>query len=230
MKFLFLGPTSVVSRIHFELILFNGTDFQLKCLSKNGIFINNNYLKVSSISVLPKQYVINKTFCFLNNIYFYIFFLRCTLRFPSTDMCISFSSLINNNNNNTNPSINTNSITRTSPESISRHVSNDASQPQQQQRLPLSTSSLLPVDTNNSSSSATATSSLLLQSVPNITQQQQQVILVAVNQHPQRTVNQTTTNNNHESSNSLPSINLNSIASTNRNNGHNTPIVNNLIK
>jgi hypothetical protein len=52
----FLGSTSVVSRIHFELILLNGTDFQLKCLSKNGIFINNNYLKMSSISVLPKQY------------------------------------------------------------------------------------------------------------------------------------------------------------------------------
>jgi hypothetical protein len=45
--FIFLGSTSVVSRVHFELILVNGTDFQLKCLSKNGIFINNNYLKMS---------------------------------------------------------------------------------------------------------------------------------------------------------------------------------------
>jgi hypothetical protein len=173
----------------------NGTDFQLKCLSKNGIFINNNYLKMSSISVLPKQ---------------------CTLRFPSTDLCISFSSLINNNNNNPNP----NSINRTSPESVSRHVSTDTIQ----QRLPSSSSSY-PIETNNPST----TSSLLLQSVPNVTppQQQQQVILVTVNQHPPRTVNQT--NNNHESNNNnLSSLNLNmtnassinSIISMNRNNGH----------
>jgi hypothetical protein len=65
--FIFLGSTSVVSRIHFELILINGTDFQLKCLSKNGIFINNNYLKMSSISILPKQYDYS---IFFLNLYF----------------------------------------------------------------------------------------------------------------------------------------------------------------
>ncbi|CAF4422360.1 unnamed protein product, partial [Adineta steineri] len=109
---------------------------------------------MSSITTLPKQ---------------------CTLRFPSTEMSISFASLINNNNNNNGISIN-----RTSPESVSRHVSTDALQ---QQRLSSSSSSSsIPIDTNNQST----TSSLLLQSVPNVTPQQQ-VILVAVNQHPQRT-------------------------------------------
>jgi hypothetical protein len=52
----FLGSTSVVSRIHFELLLVNGLEFHLKCLSKNGIFINNNYTKMSSTTILPKQY------------------------------------------------------------------------------------------------------------------------------------------------------------------------------
>ncbi|CAF5035171.1 unnamed protein product, partial [Rotaria magnacalcarata] len=167
-----MGSTSVVSRVHFELILVNGTDFQLKCRSKNGIFVNNNYSKVSSITVLPKQ---------------------CTLRFPSTDICITFSSLINNNLITTN---NTNATARTSPGSVSRHVSTDTSQ--QQQR-----SSSVSIDSNNPS----ATSSLLLQSVPNVTPQQQQVILVAVNQHPHRTVNHV--NTNHESNNSLLPISLN---------------------
>ncbi|CAF1025320.1 unnamed protein product [Rotaria sp. Silwood1] len=191
-----MGSTSVVSRIHFELILVNGSDFQLRCRSKNGIFINNNYTKMSSITLLPKQ---------------------CTLRFPSTDMCISFSSLINNNNNN-NLNNNNNTTNRTSPESVSRHVSTETVQ----QQRPSSSSSSIPIDTNNPST----TSSLLLQSVPNITQQQQQqqVILVAVNQHPHRTVNQV---NNHESNNSLLPINLNipnssssiNSISTARNNG-----------
>jgi len=119
-------------------------------------------------------------------------------------MCITFSSLINNTNTNSNL------INRTSPDSISRHVSTDTSQ----RRL---SSSAFPIETNNPSST---TSSLLLQSVPNVTPQQQQVILVAVNQHPQRTVNQT--NNNQESNNNLPTLNLhisNSITSTNRTNG-----------
>ncbi|CAF3507135.1 unnamed protein product [Adineta steineri] len=194
-----MGSTSVVSRIHFELILINGSDFQLKCLSKNGIFINNNYTKMSSITTLPKQ---------------------CTLRFPSTEMSISFASLINNNNNNNNGI----SINRTSPESVSRHVSTDALQ---QQRLSSSSSSSsIPIDTNNQST----TSSLLLQSVPNVTPQQQ-VILVAVNQHPQRTVNHTNNNNNHETNNhnnllpltlNIPNSStssINSILSNTRNNG-----------
>ncbi|CAF1098862.1 unnamed protein product [Adineta ricciae] len=160
-----MGSGSVVSRSHFELILLNGTDFQLRCLSKNGIFINNNYTKDSSVTLLPKQ---------------------CTFRFPSTDMCISFSSLTNNNNTTTS----SNAINRTSPESISRHVSTDAVQ-QQQQRLSTSSATSVPIDITNPSS----TSSLLLQSVPNVTPQQQ-VILVAVNQHPQRTVSHETNNNN----------------------------------
>lgn len=202
-KFLFyyLGSTSVVSRIHFELILLNGTDFQLKCLSKNGIFINNNYLKMSSISVLPKQYDI-----IFSSFHRYIFFPRCTLRFPSTDICITFSSLINNTNSNSNL------INRNSPDSISRHVSTDSSHQQQQQRLP--SSSAFPMETNNPSST---TSSLLLQSVPNVTPQQQQVILVAVNQHPQRTVNQA--NNNQESNNNLSTLSLHISNSINRTNG-----------
>jgi len=54
--FFFVGSTSVISRIHFELLLVNGIEFHLKCLSKNGIFINNNYTKMSSRIVLPKQY------------------------------------------------------------------------------------------------------------------------------------------------------------------------------
>lgn len=100
-------------------------------------------------------------------------------------MCISFSSLTNNNNT-TNSS---NAINRTSPESISRHVSTDAVQ--QHQRLSTSSATSIPIDITNPSS----TSSLLLQSVPNVTPQQQ-VILVAVNQHPQRTVSHETNNNN----------------------------------
>jgi hypothetical protein len=147
----FLGTTSVISRIHFELLLVNGIEFHLKCLSKNGIFINNNYTKMSSTIVLPKQY----DYYFYNYILFF-FSTRCTLRFPSTDLCISFSSLLNNNNNNNN------SIHRTSSENISRHISIDTSQ----RRL--------------SSSTSTDTT---FQSVPN--QQQQQVILVAVNQQNQ---------------------------------------------
>jgi hypothetical protein len=97
-------------------------------------------------------------------------------------MCISFSSLINNNN----------SINRTSPESISRHLSTDTLQ---QQRL--STSSI-PIETTSSS--------LLLQSIPNVTPQQQ-VILVTVNQHPQRTAN-------HESNNNLLPLSLNNISNS----------------
>jgi len=105
-------------------------------------------------------------------------------------MCISFSSLINNNN----------SINRTSPESISRHLSTDTLQ---QHRL--STSSI-PIETNNQST----TSSLLLQSIPNVTPQQQ-VILVTVNQHPQRTANQ---GNNNESNNNLLPLSLNNISNS----------------
>ncbi|CAF1010458.1 unnamed protein product [Rotaria sordida] len=200
-----MGSTSVVSRIHFELILVNGSDFQLRCRSKNGVFINNNYTKMSSITVLPKQ---------------------CTIRFPSTDMCISFSSLINNNNiNNNTTTNNNNTINRTSPGSVSRHVSTETLQ----HRSSSSSLSSVPIDTNNPST----TSSLLLQSIPNVTQQQQQqVILVAVNQHPHRTVNQVNNNNNHhhhELNNSLLPISLNipssstsSINSTStiHNNGH----------
>lgn len=115
----FLGSTSVVSRTHFELNLLNGTDFQLKCLSKNGIFVNNNYLKNSSISILPKQYDSYFTHIYLFVFLSFFFYLRCTLRFPSTDICISFSSLINNVNSNSN------SLARTSPENVSRHLSTD---------------------------------------------------------------------------------------------------------
>ena len=50
-----VGLTSVVSRVHFELILINGNEFHLKCLSKNGLFINNNYTHVSSRTILPRQ-------------------------------------------------------------------------------------------------------------------------------------------------------------------------------
>ncbi len=88
-------------------------------------------------------------------------FYRCTLRFPSTDLCISFSSLLNNNN----------LINRTSPRNISRHVSPDTLQ----RRLSSS-----PMDT---------TSFVSLQSVPNVTPQQQ-IILVALNQQAERTDNQ----------------------------------------
>ena len=49
------GFSSVISRIHFELILIDGTEFHLKCHSKNGIFINNNYAQMSSTTVLSKQ-------------------------------------------------------------------------------------------------------------------------------------------------------------------------------
>lgn len=52
---LFKGSTSVVSRIHFEILLINGNEFHLKCLSKNGIFINNNFTPMSTSSILPKQ-------------------------------------------------------------------------------------------------------------------------------------------------------------------------------
>jgi hypothetical protein len=125
-----MGSTAVVSRIHFELLLINGIEFHLKCLSKNGIFINNNYAKMSSINVLPKQ---------------------CTLRFPSTDLCISFSSLLTNQN----------SIHRTLPENISRHVSTDTSQ------RCLSSSSI-PMDITSSGS---------FQSVPNLPLQQQVIFV-----------------------------------------------------
>jgi hypothetical protein len=156
MKSVLLGSTSVVSRVHFELLLVNDIEFHLKCLSKNGIFINNNYTKMSSTTVLPKQY----------DYYIYILFpllliSRCTLRFPSTDLCISFSCLLNNNN----------LINRTSPRNISRHVSPDTLQ----RRLSSS-----PMDT---------TSFVSLQSVPNVTPQQQ-IILVALNQQAERTDNQ----------------------------------------
>ena len=150
------GSTAVVSRIHFELLLINGIEFHLKCLSKNGIFINNNYAKMSSTTVLPKQ---------------------CNLRFPSTDLCISFSSLLNNQN----------SIHRTLPETISRHVSTDTSQ----RRL---SSSSIPTDITSSGS---------FQSVPNLPSSQQQVIYVQ-------------TKLKQELDNHLPSLNVNipSISST----------------
>ncbi|CAF1085796.1 unnamed protein product [Rotaria sordida] len=143
-----MGSTAVISRIHFELLLINSIEFHLKCLSKNGIFINNNYAKMFSTTVLPKQ---------------------CVFRFPSTDLCISFSSLLNNNN----------SISRTSVENISRHILNNTSQHQRH------LSSSMPID---------ITSSVSLQSVPNITsqQQQQQVIFVDVNQ---QTFNHESNNN-----------------------------------
>ncbi|CAF3082531.1 unnamed protein product [Rotaria sp. Silwood2] len=153
-----MGSTSVVSRIHFELLLVNGIEFHLKCLSKNGIFINNNYEKMSSTTILPKQ---------------------CAIRFPSTDLCISFSSLLNNNN----------SINRISGENISRHISNDTSQ---HQRRLSSSSSSMPID---------ITSSVSLQSVPNITSQQQ-IIFADVNQQTQQIFN-------HESNNSLPPLTIN---------------------
>lgn len=50
-----MGTTSLVSRIHFEILLTSGTDFHLKCLSKNGIFMNNNFIKTMATTVLPKQ-------------------------------------------------------------------------------------------------------------------------------------------------------------------------------
>ncbi|CAF1254240.1 unnamed protein product [Adineta steineri] len=131
-----MGSTSVVSRIHFELLLVDNIEFHLKCLSKNGIFINNNYAKMFSTTVLPKQ---------------------CTLRFPSTDLCISFSSLLNTNNNNNS------SISRPSTESISSQISSDTIQ----QRL-------------SSSSSMDTTPLVSLQSVPSI-KTEQQVILVSDN-------------------------------------------------
>ena len=149
-------------------------------------------------------------YCLFPNrfIFFFLCLVRCTLRFPSTDICITFSSLINN------PNPNSNLINRTSPDSISRHVSTDTAQ----QRLSTtSSSSGFPIESNNPSSSS---SSLLLQSVPNVTPQQQQVILVAVNQHPQRTVNPA--NNNQDSNNNFSTLNLhatNSITSANRTNG-----------
>lgn len=86
-----MGTTSLVSRIHFEILLTSGTDFHLKCLSKNGIFMNNNFIKTMATTVLPKQ---------------------CTLRFPSTELSISFSSLIN----------------RPTSENVTRHVSTDSVQ------------------------------------------------------------------------------------------------------
>jgi hypothetical protein len=81
---------------------------------------------MSSTAVLPKQ---------------------CNLRFPSTDLCISFSSLLNNQN----------SIHRTLPETISRHVSTDTSQ-----------SSSIPTDITSSGS---------FQSVPNLPSQQQVIFV-----------------------------------------------------
>ena len=56
-------------------------------------------------------------------------FLRCTLRFPSTDICISFISLLNNTTPNH----------RISTENLSRHSSIDTSQ--------RSMSSLTPMET-----------------------------------------------------------------------------------
>ncbi|CAF1449004.1 unnamed protein product [Rotaria sp. Silwood1] len=143
-----IDSISVVSRIHFELLLINGNEFHLKCFSKNGIFVNNNYTKMSSTTILPKQ---------------------CILRFPSTNLCISFSSLLNNN-----------SINRTLVENISRHISNDSLQ--HQEHL-LSTS--IPID---------ITSSISHQSVPNITPQQQ-VIFVDINQSTQQIFNHESNNN-----------------------------------
>ena len=49
----FLGSSDVVSRIHFELLIVNMNEFHLKCLSKNGIFINHNFIKTSSTILLP---------------------------------------------------------------------------------------------------------------------------------------------------------------------------------
>jgi hypothetical protein len=114
-----------------------------------------------------------------------LFIFRCTLRFPSTDLYISFSSLLNNNNN---------SINRTSSESISRHVSIDTSQ----RRLSLST----PMDTT-------------FQSVPNMTPPlQQQVILVAVNQQTQSNNNLQPLSINIPNSSSSSSSSLSSGSST----------------
>ncbi|CAF5073449.1 unnamed protein product, partial [Rotaria magnacalcarata] len=142
--------TPVVSRIHFELLLLNGSEFHLKCLSKNGIFVNNKYGKMSSTTILPKQ---------------------CTLRFPSTDLCISFSSLINNNHNST---------SRTSMENTPHHISADTSQ--NHRRL----SSSMPID---------IASLISLQSVPNVTPPQQQVIFIEASQQAQRILNHESNSN-----------------------------------
>ena len=191
------GSTSLVSRVHFELLLVTGTDFQLKCLSKNGLFVNNNYMKMSATTVLPKQYEFE-----LIAEEAHVDFPRCSLRFPSTEICISFSSLVN----------------RTSPENLTRHVSTDSVQPQQQQQQQqrLSVSSL-PIETPLHQS---IPSSLLLQSVPNASnqqqqqQQQQQVILVTVNQHAAPIA----TLVDHESNANLPSLctNISNMSSSNR--------------
>ncbi|CAF1237374.1 unnamed protein product [Rotaria magnacalcarata] len=145
-----MGSTPVVSRIHFELLLLNGSEFHLKCLSKNGIFVNNKYGKMSSTTILPKQ---------------------CTLRFPSTDLCISFSSLINNNHNST---------SRTSMENTPHHISADTSQ--NHRRL----SSSMPID---------IASLISLQSVPNVTPPQQQVIFIEASQQAQRILNHESNSN-----------------------------------
>jgi hypothetical protein len=56
-------------------------------------------------------------------------FKRCTLRFPSTDLYISFSSLLNNHN----------SINRISSENILRHISIDTSQRYLSSSIPMDT-------------------------------------------------------------------------------------------
>ena len=50
------GSSSLISRVHFEILLLAGTDYQLKCLSKNGLFINSKYVRAAGASILPKQY------------------------------------------------------------------------------------------------------------------------------------------------------------------------------
>lgn len=71
-----IGKNSFVSRKHLQIV-YNQNNFYLKCLSKNGIFVDGVFIRKSFDSIkLPKS---------------------CNFRFPSTNIRIAFESLINDN-------------------------------------------------------------------------------------------------------------------------------------
>lgn len=76
-----VGDNTYVSRKHIQIIYDrNNQDFFMLCLSKNGIFIDNEFNHKKSVPLKLPQ--------------------RCTFRFPSTNILVNFESYIEKKENN----------------------------------------------------------------------------------------------------------------------------------
>lgn len=76
-----VGDNTYVSRKHIQLIYDrNNQDFFMLCLSKNGIFIDNEFQHKKTVPLKLPQ--------------------RCTFRFPSTNILVNFESYIEKKENN----------------------------------------------------------------------------------------------------------------------------------